>query len=95
VSAVPECANSAQVNDTFACLREANVTSLVAATDVAYAKSDEQFPFQPAIDGPGGLLPDLPSGLWERGEFAKIPFLTGNCKDEGASPLTRPSVGVL
>ena len=82
VSAVSDCAD-AQPNDSFSCLRRANVTSLVAATAVAYAKSSEQFPFQPAIDGPGGVLPDLPSKLWDRGRFAKIPFLAGTCEDEG------------
>ena len=80
---MPECANDVGSNDTFSCLRRADLETLVDATSEAYARSSEQFPFQPAIDGSGGLLPGLPSGFWERGEFARIPFLAGTCQDEG------------
>ncbi|KAL1671468.1 Alpha/Beta hydrolase protein [Schizophyllum commune] len=35
------------------------------------------------IDGPGGVVPDMPSTLYAKGEFAKIPTISGNVLDEG------------
>jgi hypothetical protein len=43
----------------------------------------EQFPWQPVIDGPGGFIPDLPSVLFKRGQFARLPFIAGTNLDEG------------
>jgi hypothetical protein len=60
----------------------------------AISKAPEQFGFDPTIDGSGGLYPDLPSRLFARGEFAKIPFICGTNLDEGESNLM-PSVGLI
>ena len=35
------------------------------------------------IDGPNGLIPDLPSKLLSQGKFSKIPFMAGANLDEG------------
>ncbi|KAI2631960.1 alpha/beta-hydrolase [Hypoxylon sp. NC1633] len=40
--------------------------------------------FQPVIDGPGGIIPDLPIKSWEKGNVLRIPILTGFNTDEGA-----------
>ena len=35
------------------------------------------WPFQPTIDGPGGVIPDLPVNSWAKGNVLRIPLLTG------------------
>lgn len=82
VSQVPECAGVSS-GKTFYCLRTANTSVLLAASEFARAVAYEQFPFWSVIDGPGGLIPDLPSKLWRKGQFARIPFIAGTCLDEG------------
>ena len=82
VSAVPECAGAAP-NNTFDCLRSADYRTVNNASIFAYNMSSEAYPFTPVIDGPGGMVPDLPSRLYARGEFAKIPIITGTSLDEG------------
>jgi len=49
----------------------------------AISKAPEEFAFDPTVDGPGGLLPELPSGILSRGAFAKLPFIAGTNLDEG------------
>ncbi|CAK5266236.1 unnamed protein product [Mycena citricolor] len=39
--------------------------------------------WDPVIDGPGGLIPELPSRLLLKEKFAKIPFIAGTNLDEG------------
>ncbi|KAH8111494.1 esterase 1 [Phellopilus nigrolimitatus] len=81
-SVVPECADAA-VGDTFDCLRSASFETIVNASNVALSLIQEEFPFLPVIDGPGGIIPDLPSKLFPNGEFAHIPFIAGTNLDEG------------
>jgi len=50
---------------------------------MAIASTTEFFPFQPVIDGPDGLIPDIPSKLLAEGRFSKLPFMSGTNKDEG------------
>lgn len=82
INAVPACAGSSS-NDSFACLRAASVDDIINAGNNALAVSAGGFPFAPVIDGPNGIIPDLPSGLFAQGHFAKIPLLTGQNLDEG------------
>ena len=82
VSQVPECAN-AVANNTFDCLRTANLSTIVAAGNFAYGAANEELPFVPTIDGPVGVIPDFPSKLFAEGHFAQIPFIAGTCLDEG------------
>ncbi|KAK6996541.1 carboxylic ester hydrolase [Favolaschia claudopus] len=56
-----------------------------------WGQSKEGYPFVPVLDGPGGLLPELPSGLIAKGKFARLPFITGANLDEGTF-LTPPTV---
>ncbi|KAH7153117.1 Alpha/Beta hydrolase protein [Dactylonectria macrodidyma] len=48
-----------------------------------------QWPFQPVVDGDGGVIPDLPVRLWEQrladGRAAKMCVMTGFCSHEGIS----------
>ncbi|KAJ6578539.1 esterase 1 [Mycena capillaripes] len=81
VRAVPECAKCE--GDAIACLQRANSSVLQEAVEASWAKSDKGYPFVPVIDGPNGLLPDLPSVLLERGKFARVPFIAGATLDEG------------
>ncbi|ESK81637.1 extracellular triacylglycerol lipase precursor [Moniliophthora roreri MCA 2997] len=62
-------------------------STLLQATGVSFAEAREQFPFVPALDGPGGLLPELPSEMYAKGQFARIPFISGTNLDE-ATPFT-------
>ncbi|KAI3621539.1 extracellular triacylglycerol lipase precursor [Moniliophthora roreri] len=86
VAAVPECSNSAP-GDSFTCLKTASSSTLLQATGVSFAEAREQFPFVPALDGPGGVLPELPSEMYAKGQFSKIPFISGTNLDE-ATPFT-------
>ncbi|KAI5122703.1 hypothetical protein M0805_009756 [Coniferiporia weirii] len=81
-SAVPEC-DGVSPNNTFSCLRSASFDTLVSAGNAAYAASRVEFPFLPVIDKADGLIPDLPSSLYARGHFAKLPFIAGDVLDEG------------
>jgi acetylcholinesterase len=56
-----------------------------------YYNPSVRWPFQPAIDGPGGIIPEAPITLWQKGHFQKVPVLTGFCTDEGA-PFVDPSI---
>ncbi|KAH8811907.1 triacylglycerol lipase [Xylogone sp. PMI_703] len=43
-----------------------------------------RWPFQPVIDGPGGIIPTPPLEAWKEGRYHKIPILTGFNTNEGA-----------
>lgn len=47
----------------------------------------ESIPWDPVLDGPQGLYPDLPSRLVKKGHFAKLPFISGTVLDEGNAKL--------
>ncbi|KAJ7858463.1 extracellular triacylglycerol lipase precursor [Mycena leptocephala] len=83
VSGVASCASTATSGSTFGCLRNANTTEIFAGLSAALAEATELFPWDPVIDGPGGLIPDLPSVLFKRGQFARLPFIAGTNQDEG------------
>ncbi|KAI9061774.1 esterase 1 [Trametes sanguinea] len=82
VQATPGCAN-ARPNNTFECLRNASVDTLLDAYKTSAAESPETYQFVPVIDGPGGLIPDSPSTLYAEGKFARIPLMTGANLDDG------------
>jgi carboxylesterase type B len=68
-------------------LQNANASALLQGIETSWAKANEGYPFLPVIDGPNGLLPDLPSVLMEKGKFARVPFIAGANLDEGAISL--------
>lgn len=89
MSQVPDCQGSTQ-NDTFTCLRQASYDTVVAAgnaTIIHAALSGVLFAFLPVLDGPKGVFPALPTGLYAKGQFARIPVLSGQNIDEGEKYL--------
>lgn len=82
VGFIPECKSLLASGKTFGCLRTVNTSSLIQANDAFYAKTGRQYGV-PVIDGPGGLVPDLPSKLYAKGHFSRIPFIAGTNLDEG------------
>ncbi|KAF9265956.1 alpha/beta-hydrolase [Marasmius fiardii PR-910] len=94
VNAIPGCSSSS--SSTFDCIRTANSSSLLLqATDTSVAAANEQFPWVPTLDGPNGLIPDLPSQMFARGQFSRIPFISGNNLDEGKTTMNTATVPVL
>jgi carboxylesterase type B len=83
VSGVPSCASLALSANTFDCLKQANSTEVFSGVINALTKAPETFGFDPTIDGPGGLLPDIASRLLKQGHFARLPFIAGTNLDEG------------
>ena len=84
VSNTTECAGATQ-GSTFACMRNATTSDLLSSWETVAAALPEPFLFVPVIDGPDGLLPDLPSKLLAAGHFSKIPFMAGTVLDEGTA----------
>jgi para-nitrobenzyl esterase len=50
---------------------------------------DTEWSFAAVIDGAGGVLPDSPRALFQRGEIAKVPYLLGSNNDEGTTFVFR------
>ena len=49
-----------------------------------YYNPSIRWPFQPAIDGPGGFIEQPPITAWRSGKWHKVPILTGFNTNEGA-----------
>ncbi|KAJ7912074.1 extracellular triacylglycerol lipase precursor [Mycena leptocephala] len=79
--AVPDC--KSRLGSPFNCLCTVNSSVLLNTVEVSTAQSKQPYPWAPAIDGPGGILPDLPSKLFAAGQFARLPFIAGMNLDEG------------
>ena len=83
VSNIPGCADSVENGTSIPCAQTASTQDILKAL----TQTADTFPgvilWQPVIDGPGGLIPDLASKLHEEGKFAKLPFMTGTNLDEG------------
>jgi len=66
------------------CVKFANNETLLNATVQVLQKPENQygnFIFGPSIDGV--IIPDSPAALIANGSFLKVPFISGNNKDEG------------
>ncbi|KAJ2916214.1 hypothetical protein MD484_g4188, partial [Candolleomyces efflorescens] len=87
VGNVTSCAAVADSGNTFACLRNATTEQITAALLQTVTLNIEEIfggvPWVPTLDGPGGVIPDLPSRLYSKGHFAKLPFISGTNLDEG------------
>ncbi|KAJ4475097.1 triacylglycerol lipase [Lentinula lateritia] len=73
------------------CLQSVNTKAILSGLLIAQSEAPEQIPWDPTIDGEGGFIPELPSLLFAKGTFAKIPFISGTNLDEGTS-FTPPTV---
>ncbi|KAF4608114.1 hypothetical protein EYR40_000458 [Pleurotus pulmonarius] len=87
VKDIPQCASTAGSKDTFSCLRSDTIdqATLLQAGALADDQSGELFAWDPTIDGPGGLLPDIPSKLLAKGKFVRLPFIAGTVLDEATT----------
>ncbi|KAJ7291433.1 esterase 1 [Mycena rebaudengoi] len=70
-------------SDTFDWLRSVESTDILCGWANASANTQVQFPWTPILDGPNGLIPRLPSEIWETGNFSHLPFIAGTNLDEG------------
>ncbi|KAH8687241.1 carboxylesterase [Tricladium varicosporioides] len=70
----------------FTTLRTLPVAKIKAASEAIYTKYDEslRWPFQPVIDGEGGMIPIAPIDAWKSGKWHKVPLITGFNTNEGA-----------
>lgn len=83
VGSVASCTNTVHSNDTFGCLKNAKSSDIFTGLLAAIDEAPEMFSFLPAIDGPGGVYPDIASRLLSKGQFAHLPTLVGTNLDEG------------
>ncbi|KAF5352296.1 hypothetical protein D9758_011968 [Tetrapyrgos nigripes] len=81
IGSVAACANLSGTDNTFDCLRDANITDIYQGLNGAKAQMVEFLPWDPVLDG--ALFPDAPSALWKLGQFARLPFIAGTNLDEG------------
>jgi len=87
VSSVPACASLAGTDNTLDCLVDADITDLLEGINASREFAIEDFPWDPTLDGLGGIYPDYPSVLFQRRQFARIPFVAGTNLDEGKRGL--------
>ncbi|RDL39149.1 uncharacterized protein BP5553_03489 [Venustampulla echinocandica] len=67
-------------------LRALPWSKIKAASETIYGKYDTsvRWPFQPVIDGEGGIIPIAPIKAWQAGKWHQVPILTGFNTNEGA-----------
>lgn len=67
-------------------LRQLPYSTIVSVSQSIWRKwyGSLRWPFQPVIDGPGGVIPDLPINSWNKGNVLRIPIMTGFNTNEGA-----------
>jgi para-nitrobenzyl esterase len=77
----------------LACMRTKSVEELLANSmqpmPGAGGGFDGEWSFAAVLDGADGFLPDAPQVLFDRGEFAKVPYLLGANNDEGTTFVFR------
>ncbi|KAF7342113.1 Carboxylic ester hydrolase [Mycena venus] len=84
VNNTPTCAGPGNSADEFACLRAATTDELMAAANAGLAATVGEFPFFPVLDGPDGIIPELPSvRLPSPAVMPKVPFMSGSTLDDG------------
>ncbi|ETS79564.1 hypothetical protein PFICI_09417 [Pestalotiopsis fici W106-1] len=75
-------------DEVFPKLRELSLSRIQSASKAIWDKYNSpslRWAFQPSIDGPGGVIPDLPLRSWEKGSVLRIPILSGFDTNEGAT----------
>ena len=65
-------------------MRKANTSEIFIGLSQSLVEAPELFGFDPTIDGPGGLFPEIASNLINSGHFARLPFIAGTNLDEGS-----------
>ncbi|RFN48553.1 lipase 2 [Fusarium flagelliforme] len=83
---VVNATDCSEEDDTIACLRKMDSTDLQAQNIKApFDGRDYRSYFYWAPTTDGDMFPDFPSNLYEKGDFVKVPLLTGSCSDEGSN----------
>ena len=75
---------TASPNQMFSCLIAADSSDLRASLKAGMAL--ELWPFRPVLDGPEGIITDLPAKRLLNGAGRRVPFMTGAVLDEGLFP---------
>jgi len=76
-----EC-NTETAEDILRCLEKKTQQEIVTASQDMFKFWSFPRWFAPSVDG--NILPDTPENLLLSGKFAKVPFIVGQTKDEGA-----------
>jgi len=72
---------AASPNNTLACLMATSPSDLLAGIIAGLAI--EPYAFRPVLDGPEGIVSDLPAKRLSRGAGGQVPFIAGTVLDEG------------
>jgi acetylcholinesterase len=72
---------TASPNETFPCLISADSSDLRASLNASMAV--DPYAFRPALDGPGGIISDLPAKRLSHETGGRVPFIAGTVLDEG------------
>jgi carboxylesterase type B len=66
-------------------LRSIDIETIVAASETVFQRYSPslRWPFQPSIDGPGGMIPSTPISSWKARAYHKVPIITGFNTNEG------------
>lgn len=83
VDGIASCGPNTKPGSTFDCIQAATTPEIFEGLSATLAKTSNLFTWDPSVDGPGGLIPDLPSVLLQQGKFARLPFISGANQDEG------------
>jgi hypothetical protein len=68
-------------NQTFSCLIAADSSDLRAS--LIESTTIDPYAFRPVLDGPGGIISDLPAKRLSHGAGGRVPFIAGAVLDEG------------
>ncbi|XP_006455188.1 hypothetical protein AGABI2DRAFT_121127 [Agaricus bisporus var. bisporus H97] len=85
-NAIVDGTGCASANDTLQCLRTVPYAKLKAAVDDTpniFSYQSLHLAWLPRADGV--FLTDHPQRLVQKGQIARVPFITGNCDDEGTA----------
>jgi acetylcholinesterase len=92
VSGIPGCLDfSSNTSKSLDCLQAIiDPAEILAGCVAAASQTQFLFPWTPALDGPNGLIPALPSKMLKTGRFSKLPFIAGTNLDEGTHSVPHP-----
>ncbi|KAJ4490839.1 extracellular triacylglycerol lipase precursor [Lentinula aciculospora] len=79
VASVASCQN-VTTDNVIDCLKSADTSEILQGVIDSTAEAQA---FGPALDGPEGFFPDLPSNMLANGPIVNLPFISGQNKDEG------------
>ncbi|KAL1742655.1 Alpha/Beta hydrolase protein [Schizophyllum fasciatum] len=67
--------------DVLSCLRDADSAVVMDAVRKVVPKTTTNW--WPSLDGVNGLMPDLPSNIWQAGGYTQVPSISGTHLDDG------------